>query len=354
MARLGGAAWDDFCAQIQKAGHEILQEASDDPFEQAEGLRYVTRLARNFLKASIEESDPAAPVVSTENPKIGLDNPDYVYGRARVSPDYAYRLRSRLGDTASISFGAFSGGIGTPRGLIRDAYLTTDEMEIAPDGTFEIELSRDEQPGNWLRLGPETNALQIRQTLLERHRQEPSPIEISRVDGGAPPRPLDPASFSRAIDRVGMTVLATVQVFLGWTKSFRRHPHEIRPLDPDLLAFAQGDPNTSYNYSYWELGPDDAFVIEFAPPACEYWNLQIGNHWLESLDFQHHKTHVNHHTVEPRSDGTVQIVVAGRDPGVPNWLDTVGHTRGALALRFVGADEVPTTQTRVVPIASLA
>lgn len=349
-----GEIWEAFCDQLKAAGRDVLAEAGEDPFEQAEGFRYLTRLTRNFLKAGVEESDPAAPLVSTENPKIGLDNPDYVYGRARIAPAFEYRLRSHMGDASMISFGAFSGGLGTPKGLIRDGYLSTDQMEIGPDGSFELALSRERRTGNWLPLGPETNALQIRQTLLERNRQRPSPVELTRVDGGDPPAPLDPAEFARTIERTGMTVAATVRVFLGWTRSFRDHVHEVRPIDPNLLAFAQGDPNTSYNYSYWNLGPDEAFLIEFIPPVCEYWNLQIGNHWLESLDFENRTTHVNHHTAVRKEDGTVRVVVARRDPGVPNWLDTAGHARGGLALRFVGATEIPSPVSRVVPIESLA
>ncbi|MDG2308646.1 MAG: DUF1214 domain-containing protein [Candidatus Binatia bacterium] len=349
-----GTAWDEFCDRLKSAGHEVLDAASEDPFERAEGLRYLTRLTRNFLKAAVEESDPAAPVLSTENPKIGLDNPDYVYARARISSRYEYRLRGHTGDTQMISFGAFSGALGTPQGLIRDGYVTTDELDIADDGSFEIVLSSEEHASNWLPVGPDTNALQIRQTLLARHRQRPSPMELVRVDGGAPPPPLDPVAFSRALDRVGVAVAGTVGVFLGWTESFRAHLHQIRPIDPKLLAFAQGDPNTSYNYGYWELGPGDAFVIEFTPPSCEYWNLQIGNHWLESLDFRHHRTHVNHETAVAGPDGSVRVVVAHRDPGVPNWLDTAGHTRGGLALRFVGAREIPEPRTEVVPVGRLA
>lgn len=349
-----GRAWDELCDRLKAAGHEILGASSADPFERAEGLRYLTRLFRNFLKTSVEESDPAAPVLSTENPKIGLDNPDYVYARARISPAYEYRLSSRIGDAHLISFGAFSGGIGTPKGLIRDAYVTTDDLEIAPDGSFEIALSAAKKPGNWLGMGPDTNSLQIRQTLLERPRERPSPIELVRTDGGAPPPPLDPAAFSRTLDRVGGTVAGTVSVFLGWTESFRSHLHRIRPIDPKLLAFAQGDPNTSYNYGYWELEEDQAFVVQFTPPDCEYWNLQIGNHWLESLDFRHHRTHVNQRTVAQEGDGSVRIVVAHRDPGVPNWLDTAGHARGALALRFVGAREVPEPRTSVVAVGDLS
>ena len=58
--------------------------------------------------------------------KIGLDNPDYGYGAARLSPRYEYRLRGRMNDAHSIRMGAFSGGLGTPEGLIRDSYMVTE------------------------------------------------------------------------------------------------------------------------------------------------------------------------------------------------------------------------------------
>ena len=344
-----GTIWDEFCDRLKATGHQILDAAPDDPFDRAEGLRYLSRLTRHFLRANIEDADPAAVVLSTETPKIGLDNPDYVYGGARLSGAYEYRIHGSMGDAERISFGSFSGGLGTAEGLVRDGYVTSDELDLAADGSFEIALSCEERRGNW----PETNSLQIRQTLLERERQEPGSVKLVRVDGGAGPAPLDPARFGRALERTGLIVAGTVGQFLRWTESFEAHTHEIRELDPRLLTFAQGDPNTSYHYGYWELGEDEAFVIEFEPPECEYWNLQIGNHWLESLDFEHHNTHVNHHTAVRRPDGSVRIVVARRDPGVPNWLDTAGHARGGLALRWVGASNIPKPRTRVVPTSEL-
>ena len=53
---------------------------------------------------------------------------------------------------------------------------------------------------------------------------------------------------------------------------------------------------------------------------------------------------------EVDDDGVVRIVIAGEDVGHPNWLDTAGHARGALALRWVGAREVPEPRTRVVKL----
>ncbi len=348
-------AWDDFCDRLKATGHRALDAAPDDDFDRAEGLRYVIRLARSFLRNATETTQPARLELGhAESPKIGLDNPDYIYCGARLDPGASYRLRGSQGDAHLLGFGTYSGSLGTPEGLQRDGYLESQSLQRDSDGSFEITVSQAEQAGNWLPMGPNTNALNVRQTLLRRAEQRQAPLELERLGETQPPPPLDPARFSQALDRAGRVLEGTVAQFLGWTASFQAHRHEIRPLDPALLSVAQGDPNTSYHYSYWELAEDEALVIDLDPPECEYWNLQIGNHWLESLDFMSFQTHVNQQTAVAGADGHVRIVVARRDPAVPNWLDTAGHARGALALRWVGASEVPEPRTQVVPISSLA
>ena len=50
----------------------------------------------------------------------------------------------------------------------------------------------------------------------------------------------------------------------------------------------------------------------------------------------------------------MRFVIAHRDPGVPNWLDTAGHRRGTVGVRWVGPDVVDVLpSTRVVPLSSL-
>lgn len=53
-------------------------------------------------------------------------------------------------------------------------------------------------------------------------------------------------------------------------------------------------------------------------------------------------------------DGSYRIVVGPQDPGVPNWIDTTEHHRGALLWRFVSGDAVPKAPTvEVVETAEL-
>ena len=53
--------WKDFCHQLEQAGTDVLNwEAS--PMEQAEGLRYLSRLLRISLEMNLENADPAFPI----------------------------------------------------------------------------------------------------------------------------------------------------------------------------------------------------------------------------------------------------------------------------------------------------
>ena len=91
-------SWEEFCDMLRDAGRQVLDAAPDDDFDRAEGLRYVSRLAGNFVRANLEEADPARAILNQSGVKIGLDNPDYAYGGARLSPRFDYRLRGRLND----------------------------------------------------------------------------------------------------------------------------------------------------------------------------------------------------------------------------------------------------------------
>ena len=47
------------------------------------------------------------------------------------------------------------------------------------------------------------------------------------------------------------------------------------------------------------------------------------------------------------------MVVAHRDPGVPNWIDTEGRRRGMLVYRFVRAPGAAAPRAERLPLAAL-
>ena len=82
-------------------------------------------------------------------------------------------------------------------------------------------------------------------------------------------------------------------------------------------------------------------VIEASLPPCEFWNFQVDNFWMESLDYHCQRIHLNCHGARLNPDGSVTIVVAHRDPGHPNWLTTAGHALGTSLFRLIGAQDRP-------------
>ncbi len=342
-----GHAWDEFCDHLKRAGRLVIESAPEDAFDRAEGLRYVGRIAKHALQSFIEERDPAAPVLGGL-PKLGGDNPDYVYTGACLSGAYEYRLRGRMGEVSYLGIGTYSGEVGTEEGLRGTGYLAGDALETDADGGFEVRISCARQAGNWLAMKPDTSQLLIRELLLDRRHQRPCAFEIERVGGSKAGVPLDPTRYAAQIGLAGGYVEGAIAQVLGWSVAFARHRNQVRPLDETLAAAAQGDPNTHYYGGYYEIENDEALLVDLVPPPCEYWNLQLCNHWLESLDYWKHTVSVNHHTAVPRDDGSVRLVVTHADPGVPNWLDTAGHRRGGIFLRWVGTPEPYDPACRVV------
>jgi hypothetical protein len=157
----------------------------------------------------------------------------------------------------------------------------------------------------------------------------------------------------RGLASAASLVSACAMIFPNWAKGFQKHKNQLPRFDPNLSRMFGGDPNIAYYHSYWELAPDEALVIEATPPVCDYWNFQLNNYWMESLDYVHHQVCINKAGAKLRPDGSVRLVVADRNPGVDNWLDTAGHRFGTMCFRWVRAASHPEPQTRVLKLSEL-
>ena len=353
-----GRSWEEFCDKLKLAGGTILAEGQpDDPLDRAEGFRYLSRLTRAALETFLEYADPAAPAIHRpvhETAKIGADNPDNHYQRCALSPRFEYRIRGQRNTVDYLDFATQSAGVATSGDSEQGGHLDANDMEIADDGSFEIRVSTREQPGNWLRMTENTDSMIIRQTYQDREREAPAELTIERVGGDGRPEPLTPEALDEGLQKAGGLVVSCAALFSNWAHGFEAHVNELPKFDDAVSMGAGGDPNICYYHSYWRLGPEEALVIEATPPACHSWNFQLDNHWMESLDYRFHRIHVNKHTARYREDGSVRIVVAHRDPGVENWIDTAGHSQGTMCFRWIRAEEHPQPRCRVVKLSELS
>ena len=358
---VSGRAWDEFCDTLKAAGASLsFPGTPQDAFNQAEGYRYLSRLARGGLMAFVEHADPNAPVlhrVANETVKLGADNPDNHYLTAAINGDYEYRITGRRNTVTYLVFGTHVGRYGQSGGLPPTGHIDATEIELDAEGRFELVLSQRPQPGNWLPMTSETGTLIVRQTFADRDREEPAELTIERINCAAEdkrPAPLTPQQLDEGLKSAGLLVAGAPLMFAKWARDFQRHSNALPRFDQDVSNAAGGDPNIAYYHSHWALAEDEALVIEVVPPDCEYWNFQLNNYWMESLDYRYHRIHTNKHLARHEADGSIRLVVAHEDPGVRNWIETAGHSSGTMCFRWVRAVAHPEPATRVVKLGDLA
>ena len=132
--------------------------------EQAEGLRYLSRLLRISLDMNLENADPAFPYfyqASHETAKIGADNPDNIYLNATISGHHSYRVYGNRGSAPVFSFGSKANRYAVDGTMASTGELDVRDMHVETDGSFEVIVSKNKQEGNWLPLAEDLSLIHI-------------------------------------------------------------------------------------------------------------------------------------------------------------------------------------------------
>ncbi|MFP6607693.1 MAG: DUF1214 domain-containing protein, partial [Myxococcota bacterium] len=267
----------------------------------------------------------------------------------------AYRIRGRRNSVPYLTFVTYGGGYETDGTMVPTGQLDLEDIACDEEGGFEITVSAERPEGNWLPMQPETTTMVVRQTFRQRESEAPASYSIECLDPDASDT-LQVEAIEPALQRAAAFVEGTANLFVDWMNRFETHTNELPPNDQEMCRRAGGDANIYYHNSRWRLAADEALLIETTPPECATWNLQIGNYWMESLDYRHHRIHLNKFSAHYEDDGSVRIVLAHQDPGsrFPNWLETCDHDEGAMLFRYVGATDYPPIETRVVRLSELS
>lgn len=335
---VSGQAWEEFCDQLKLAGANLMYPgAPRDAFQQAEGMRYLARLTRGGLENFVEYSDPAFPVLrqmAHETVKLGADNPDNVYQNAQISGKYEYRITGKRNTIDYIGFYTQNGNYGTTGGLAPCGKLDDKDLVMEPDGSFEIILSKSPKGQNWLKIEDESTMVMIRQTFGDRKKEKAADLRIENLDGRRAPENLTPARIDEGLKAAAMFVAGAPLLFARWAQGFQKHTNKLPLFSPETSNAAGGDASIIYYHSHWKLANDEMLVIEVVPPACDTWNFQLNNYWMESLDYRYFNISINKFTAKPESNGSIRVIVSHRDPGHPNWIETCGHNEGTMCWRW--------------------
>lgn len=338
---------------IEKAFSDALQRSTAKyPLGQAGAILHVLSNIQLGLSMNYFNADPARPTLfnyMNSHVKQGGDNADSFYSGFAVDYRNTYRIHGKFGSAKYVSFTTVERDESSPWGGRMGAGLYNHEMEIAEDGSFEVIVSAKPHKGNWLKITERDFRITIRQFFSDWENERPMRATVEVVGESAIP-PIEMtaehimSSMEKTIEWLGLTV----NYWQSTMDLFRRHPNQFvnwRTITGDRVNAAPGG---NVACGYWNVPRGKALILRTTPPECRYWNVEFNNPWWETMDYRFHLSGTNDHFAVREDNGEVIIVISHEDPGVPNWLDTCGHTEGMMGRRWMFAKTEPDVETILV------
>ena len=339
------AAWTHLQERLKAAEQLVASSAVNrNRIDYAAGMRHLLILLSVGIDVVVRvEPDPLLAVVPASMDATmtwGLECPDCIYLNATMRGGETYRLFGNRGTARYV-------GLQTMDGIAATANVLVDDLDVDEDGNFEAILSADEHDGNWLELSGDHPTLTVRNFFYDWENEKRSILRIERVGAEveAKDRIVEPdVSVARGLRALGEFVYDNLKFFLDFGAMPEANAF-IPPMDMSQMgAAAENRPVIGR----FELGPDEALVLEVEPPKGVYWSYSLGNPWLETIHYGRHQSSLNGHQAVTDPDGILRVVISSRDPGVANWLDTAGHSNGAMILRCVRTDSAPVPTVRKI------
>ncbi len=318
-----------------------------DPLDTAESYRHLATLVGHAIDMFVV-SRPENPVFvrafNTDEPserKYLGDNADTRYYYTNVSADHRYVIRGRRGDEVYLSFVLHAGHRTDSLEQRVVSHINQREIVTEPDGGFEIVVSTERPDGvpNWLAMPDGAACILSREYYWNRAQDRHATYTIERLDGSVPP--ISEALVADAIEDAAAFLTTAM-------RSLAPRPGPRNVVAPPFeFVVGQypgwGTPDNVYCGCPFDLGDDEVLIIEGDLVPAAYWNVQLWNVHMQSIGVGAQAASVNRVQAGLGETDRFTVAIAGRDPGLRPWLDTGGHRRGTVYVRWLCADELPPT-----------
>ena len=269
--------------------------------------------------------------------KWGGDNSDAFYQHVPLDPGRRYRVRGRRGDAVYLSLTVYGGpddGRYSDRivGTVNDRDLT-----FGPDGSFELWLGPEPEPGPGIVLEPDSVVGITRDYLADPDRDQRTEWRIESLDPTEPWRERD-ADLARRFT-TALTWVRFQSAIVPIAVPTPNHVDDPYPVPSQTFGWAAGD--AAYAMGGFDLAEGGELVLRGRSPECAFWNMCLWNPLLHTYNWAYERVTINGAQVVPEADGSWEIVIADHDPGHPNWVSTQGHPNGLIWFRWFHPAETP-------------
>jgi hypothetical protein len=267
--------------------------------------------------------------------RVAGDNPDNSYRIIPIAGDARYEITGRRLEQgpSDVTF-TLVGDYATSKTL---SSLEGRDLAVGADGSFTITV--DPQPAdgrpNHLQSKPSALFLFIRDSRGD-WRQLPNALKVRRLDPPSAP----PLTDQQMAERAAVPIVDDVPLVFWWMRlGSGGDPNTMtKPFHP---AVAAGGLASQVNTNgVMHLSEDDAVVVNVHPAGAAFRDIVLQDYWYRTIDYPHHTSSLNMSQGVPNADGTFTYVISIKDPGVYNWLDTVGLHEVMLQHRWQGLPRV--------------
>ncbi len=338
------ADWEAFCDQLKAAGDLVFRDSTPaHDIDRAKGFRLLARNIALALQFQLENNDPDFPeLLHYFDPlrKQAGDNTDALYVGAPINGQHTYKISGQRGGARDFAVTVLEDGA-TPWGGAVVGSLIDRDIGVDADGSFDIILSPEPHEGNWIKTTPGSWRVTVRQFFADWENEQPMVAHIDRLGERVHDPAFTPEQLSHGLTRAAAWVRESTHYWADMLDKWQAQPNNFlsyRQLDDNAIdATPGGEPLICY----WRVPVDEVLVIRVTPPQADYWAVEFGNYWWETMDYRYRLCSTNCHHAQLEDTGELILVVAHDDPGVPNWLDPSAHVEGYITVRWIGADHYP-------------
>jgi hypothetical protein len=367
---------------LQNTNYELLSA----------GLSRVTEL---FNGVFFQSPEAVATDAADSRQFFQFFTPDiYYHATAGLAPGATYELTGTVGkgtEGLAIATEAITGS----SAVSKESLELDHGLVVNPDGTFTVDIGPTEPTGavNFINDTDATtngDASLLIRDILGNWAQGPGSISIHCVSDcpaffSIPSTGLFPGADASAAEIGSLAGTSTPQItsvdsllttlftaFSNIVGPFNQEnmglaqvagidlaPNTMSALAPETSVFATGLPSADVSGGNFDLSPDQALIVQVPDVPSGYSGIELMNVFGAALPYTLAQTTLNNTTAFADPDGYTYYVVSATNPGVANWLDSSGVSRGEIFARFEnlpdGTDPtgLPVT-TEVVPLADVA
>jgi hypothetical protein len=351
--------WKDYMTSLTAAGEQSIGSVynSTSPQDRQDAWNILfSEIARGYL--SLVAVDPDHPeFVPTYNTgfNIAAPNPDYIYYATPIDGKGVYRLRGLKGNNRFTFMQITGPTFDDPKkaSMSMFNFFRLDQVPGGLDGSFDLVLSAERPKGytgNWEKLDPRATGMFMRSVAYDWLHERDPVVGIERLDKpagrGRLTAPETSARLKSLVDFVKRDSLV-------WWKHMQDLQNKNIWNSVGVEPWGTF-PGQVYLEGLYRIADDEALILETTvPDKCLYWSFLVGDMQFRTGDYANNQASINGFQAKLDSDGKFRTVIAKRDPGVPNWLDTSGYNQGVIQGRWNTCSSAPIPTAKLVKLSEV-